>query len=112
MPSLPIMLANRDSIDVALIVCVLTLPLLFLVHYGLDYCCLVYARRFCKRQGYRISRWRCGPALDQSGVKTEYTLVVLDCLDGQNQHRLVRMLVWLFGIHRVLSDEKYPESHD
>jgi hypothetical protein len=25
---------------------------------------------------------------------------------------LVRLLVWLFGIRRVLSDEKFPESHD
>jgi hypothetical protein len=95
-----------------LIVCVLAVPLGYLVHCGLNYCCLVYARRFCRRQGFKIIRWRCGPALEQSGVKTEFTLVELDCLDGQNQQRLVRLLVWLFGIHRVLSDEKYPESRD
>ncbi len=101
-----------DEIVVVLIVGVLMVPLLFRVHCGIEYCCLVYARRFCRQQGFKISRWRCGPAFDRSGVKTEFTLVELDCLDGQNQRRLVRMLVWLFGIHIVLSDEKYPESHD
>jgi len=51
-------------------------------------------------------------AFDQSGVKTEFTIVELDCLDGQKQRKLVRLLVWVFGIRKVLNDEKYPESFD
>jgi hypothetical protein len=51
-------------------------------------------------------------AFDQSGVKTEFTIVEVDCLDGQKQRKLVRLLVWVFGIRKVLSDEIYPDSYD
>ncbi len=90
----------------------LALPLFYAVHCGLNYCCLRHAQRFCRRHGLAISRWRCGPAFDDSGVKTEFTLVELDCRDGQKQRRLVRLLVWPFGIRKVLSDDKYPQSAD
>jgi len=46
------------------------------------------------------------------GVKTEFTLVQLDCLDGQNQRRLVLLRVWPLGVRRLISDEIYPESYD
>jgi hypothetical protein len=46
------------------------------------------------------------------GVKTEFTLVQLDCLDGQKQRRLILLRVWLFGVRKLLSDEKYPEAYD
>jgi len=45
-------------------------------------------------------------------MKTEFTIVEVDCLDVQQQRRLIRMLVWIFGIRRVLSDELYPDSYD
>ena len=51
-------------------------------------------------------------AFDQSGAKTEFTIVELDCLDFQKQRRLIRLLVWVFGIRKVLSDEIYPDSYD
>jgi len=45
-------------------------------------------------------------------VKTEFTIVELDCLDAQKQRKLIRLLVWLFGVRKVLSNEIYPDSHD
>lgn len=51
-------------------------------------------------------------AFDQSGTKTEFTIIELDCLDLQKQRRLLRLLVWVFGIRKVLSDEIYPDSYD
>ena len=49
-------------------------------------------------------------AFGTSGVKTEYVILELDCLDVQKQRRLVRLLIGAFGIGKVLTDEKYPES--
>ena len=107
-----LILAKLDAVGVPLSIGagILALPLFYLLHSTLNYCYLVHARRFCRRQGFEISRWRCGPAFDQSGLKTEFTLVELDCLDGQKQRRFVRLLVWVFGIRKMLSDDKYEES--
>jgi hypothetical protein len=51
-------------------------------------------------------------AFDESGVKTEFTIVELDCLDGQHERKLVRLVAWVFGIRKLLSDEIYPDSYD
>jgi hypothetical protein len=114
MPSVLIAAARLSTAEFIFIVVagILALPLFYAVHRGLNYCYLTHARRFCRQHGFAISRWRCGPEFNQSGVKTEFTVVELDCFDGQKQRRLVRLLVWLFGIRRVLSDDKFPESHD
>lgn len=45
-------------------------------------------------------------------VKTEYTLVQLDCLDGQKQRRLILLRVWPLGVRKLISDEMYPENYD
>jgi hypothetical protein len=45
-------------------------------------------------------------------VKTEFTLVQLDCFDAQKQRRLVLLRVWLLGVRKMLSDEMYPERYD
>jgi hypothetical protein len=82
------------------------------VHCALDYCCVRHARRFCRRNGLEICRLRWQPAFEPSGVKTESTLIQLDCFDDQKQRRLVLLLVWPLGIRKMLSDEKYPESYD
>ena len=86
--------------------------LLWFVHCALDRVCVRHAQRFCRRQGFEICRTRCQPAFEPSGVKTESTLVQLDCLDAQKQRRLVLLLVWPFGVRKLVSDEKYPESYD
>lgn len=88
----------------------LVLPVFYLVHGGLAYCCLLHAQRFCRKNNLRINRWRCGPTFDASGSKTEFTLVELDCLDGQEKRKLVRLHVWVFGVHRILNIETFPES--
>ena len=86
--------------------------LLWVVHCGLDRVCIRHARRFCNRRSLDIRRVRCQPAFEPSGIKTEFTLVQLDCLEGQNQRRLVLLLVWPFGVRKLLSNEIYPESYD
>ena len=86
--------------------------LLWLVHCTLDRCCAGHARRFCRRKGLEVSRLRCQPAFEPSGVKTEFTMVQLDCLDGHNHRKLVELLVWPFGVRRVLADETYPAAYD
>ena len=91
---------------------ILGVLLMYAVHCALDRCCVRHARRFCRRKGLEVRRSRAGMAFDQSGVKTEFTIVEVDCLDGQKQRKLVRLLVWVFGIRKVLSDEIYPDSYD
>jgi hypothetical protein len=49
-------------------------------------------------------------AFEQFGPKTEFTIVELDCLDAQKQRKLIRLLVWLFGVREVLSIEPFPEE--
>jgi hypothetical protein len=36
----------------------------------------------------------------------------IDCLDDQKQRRLLQLLVWPFGVRRVLSEEAFPEPED
>lgn len=74
--------------------------------------CVRYARMFCCRSGleFRRARWR--PEFERSGIKTEFTLVQLDCLDAQRQRRLVLLSVWPFGVRKTVSDEPYPDSYD
>src|SRR6185295_8794921 len=86
--------------------------LLWFVHCTLDRVCMRHSRRFCSRSGLDIRRVRCQPAFEESGVKTEFTLVQLDCFDAHKQRRLVLLLVWPFGVRKLVSDEEYLESHD
>ncbi len=84
------------------------LPAFYFVHRVLGYCYFLYARQFCRKRDFEILRWRCGPQFDKSGVKTEYTIVELDCLDVHKQRKLVRLLVWIFGVRKILSDGAEP----
>jgi len=45
-------------------------------------------------------------------VKTEFSLVQLDCFNNQKQRRLVLLLVWPFGVRKLVSDEAYPINYD
>jgi hypothetical protein len=89
--------------------------LFWVVHCTLDRIIVKHARRFCIRRGLEISRVRWQPAFEPSGgkrVKTEFTLVQLDCLDAQKQRRLVLVLAWPLGVRKLVSDEIYPVSYD
>jgi hypothetical protein len=86
--------------------------LYWVVHCTLDRVCVRHARRFCIRSGLDVRRARWQPKFDASGVKTEFTLVQLDCLDAQKQRRLVFISVWPFGVRTMVSDEPYPDSYD
>lgn len=87
----------------------------WLVHCAMDSICMWHARRFCTGNGLEVNRVRCQSAFEKSGVKsgvkTESTLVQLDCFDIKKERRLVLMLTWPFGIRKQLSDEKYPEDY-
>ena len=103
-----------DDFQILLIILsVLSVPLLLLVHWGLERCYVRLARRFCAKRGFTPSRWRCGPAFDDTGVKTEYSIVELDCDHQQKGRQLVRLLVWIFGVRKVLSMGPFPvQEHD
>ena len=62
-------------------------------HIMLDRLCVRHAQRFCRRNGWEFRRARWQPELDPSGIKTEFTLVQLDCLDAQKHRRLVLLSV-------------------
>jgi hypothetical protein len=106
--------AELGAVEVMLIIAagILALPAFVLVRHGLEYCYLLHARRFCTKNDYKVVRWKRGPAFDNSGVKTEFTAFELDCVDAQGQRKLVRLLIWLFGIRKVLTDEVWPQSED
>ena len=97
------------STPVIIALVVLGLPayvyLFWLVHCACDRCCVRHARRFCKENGLEISRLRWQPAFYESGVKSEFTLVSLDCFDAQKQRKLVLLLAWPFGVRKVVSNE-------
>lgn len=99
-----------------IVIVVVGTPLLaylaWIVHCALDRVCVRHARRFCERSGLEISRVRWQMAFDAEGIKTEFTLVQLDCFDAEKQRKLLLLLVWPFGVRKLVSDEKYPESYD
>src|SRR4051812_12163725 len=101
----PFFLASAAEIVILGVVLVLTLPVWCLVHLALQRCYLMHARRFCRKHGYKLLRSRWRPARDNSGIKTELTLFELDCRDKNSQRRLVRLLIWIFGTRKVLTDE-------
>ena len=105
-------MSNKDTVIVLIMGGVLVLPLFYAVHCGLDYCCVRHAKRFCRRKGFDVCRFRWKPAFNNRGIKTEFTLVELDCFDVQKERRLVRLLVWPFGVRRVLIDDMYPDNYD
>ena len=92
-----------------------SLYLAWVVHCTLGRVCVRHARRFCRRHGLEICRVRWQPAFEPSRgkrVKTEFTLVQLDCFDAHKQRKLVLLQVWPFGVRKMVSDEKYPESYE
>jgi hypothetical protein len=92
-----------------------TLYFYWVVHCMLDRLCVRHARQFCRHRGWEVCRVRWQPETNLSGgkrVKTESTLVQLDCLDAQRRRRLILLLVWPFGVRRMVGDERYPESYD
>ena len=91
---------------------ILALPAFLAVHLGLRRVYLMHARRFCRKNGFAPVRWRGAPAFDSTGVKTEFSLLELDCLDAQGRRKLVRLLIWAFGVRKVLSVADYPETQD
>lgn len=91
--------------------------LLWFTHRALDRVCVRHARRYCIRQGLEVSRVRWQMEFERRpdgsrGVKTEFTLVQLDCLNAQKQRRLVLLSVWPLGVRKTVSDEPYPNSYE
>ena len=89
----------------------------WVVHRILDRVCVRHARSFCRRHGLEVSRVRWQMEFEvrpdgSRGVKTENTLVQLDCFDSQKHRKLVVLRVWPLGVRKLVSDEIYPESYD
>lgn len=89
-----------------------SLYLLLIVHRTLGRICVRHASRFCTRNGLAVQRARWQPQFDSSGIKTEFTMVQLDCLDAAKRRRLLLLSVWLFGVRTTISDQAYPDSYD
>jgi hypothetical protein len=86
----------------------------WLTHIMLGRLCMRHARRFCRHGGLEVRKSRWQPEFERSGagVKTEFTLVQLDCLNAQKQRRLILLSVWPFGVRKSISDEPYPDSYE
>lgn len=110
------MVMSRVLLIVGFVVAIpVVLYTFWIVHCTLDRVCVSHARRFCRRHGLEVCRVRWRPDFELSGgkrLKTEFTQVQLDCLDAQKQRRLVLVLVWLFGVRKLVSNEIYPASYD
>ncbi len=89
-----------------------SLYLFWVVHNALGRVCVRHARKFCQQKGLEICRARWQPAFDESGVKTDSTLVQLDCFDSHQRRKLIVLLVWPFGVRKMVGDEDYPTSYD
>jgi hypothetical protein len=103
------------SLLVLIGVALLALTLGWYVHLGIDRCCVLHARRWCKRRGIEIIRCGWGPAFDSSGMKTEFTWVDLDCREPDGGRIERRLRVWIFGVREVVmavpvSGEPSPEK--
>lgn len=81
-------------------------------HFILGRLCIRHAQRFCRRNGWEFRRARWQPEFEPSGVKTEFTLVQVDCLDAHKHRRLVLLSVWAFGVRQTIRDEIYPGDDD
>ena len=66
----------------------------------------------CRRSALEIQRVRWQPQFDASGIKTESTLVEIDCLDAEKRRRLVTLSVWPFGVRQVVGNAPFPTSAD
>ena len=112
-----IMLHTLLSIALVVVGVPAAVYLLWFIHCTLDRVCVRHARRFCRRHGLAASRVRWHTEFERRpdgtrGVKTEFTLVQLDCFDSQKQRRLVLLRVWPLGVRKLVSDEIYPQSYD
>ena len=103
-----------DIVTIALIVAcgILIVPLMWYVHCGLEQCYVRFGHRFCKKRGLNVSRCRCDPEFEDSGVKTESSIVEFDCTTSDGVRQLVKLRVWIFGIRKVLSIEPFPENQE
>jgi hypothetical protein len=86
-----------------IVIGILPLPLLFFAHVVLERTYLAYAYRFCRKRGLTVQKWR----KERVG---ESSFVELDCLDQEQRRRLVRLVVWIFGVRAVLSIEEFSDE--
>lgn len=114
--TIPRMNANLDLplLAVILIGIGVLVPLIYYGGYGVHrvlevYCYVPYARRFCRKRGLQPVRWRCGMAF-WGGMKTECSVVELNCLGGDGQEYVLELLVWIMGVRGVLKIEP-PVPH-
>ncbi len=100
---------HNISLILFIICCVITIPLLWWIHCLLELWYVWLGRRFCIKHSLTPSQWKLKPAFTDSGIKTEYTFVELFCIHPENGKFRVRLLVWIFGVHAILSIEPFFE---
>jgi len=62
-----------------------------------------HVRRYCRRNSLKLLGCRYRPAMNDSGIKTEFYYYELDCVDADEKEHLVKLLVWPLGVKRDLS---------
>ena len=88
---------------------IISMPLFALIHNFYNYRCLRHAQKYCLSHDLKMSRYIVSPAFENR-IKTEDSIVEMDCTDAQGKRRYIRMLVWPFGFIKILSDEPFPEE--
>lgn len=84
-----------------LVLGIITLPLYWLTHILLQSWYQFLARRWCARQGMTPLRWRSGPEFDSTGIKTEFTVVEVECDHPEDGRKYVQLRIWVFGVRQV-----------
>jgi hypothetical protein len=73
---------------------------LLFVHQGIASCCCWRLRKHCLRVGLTPIVGRYRPHRDPDGVKTESLEFEVACRTASGEPRLVRSIVWPFGIRK------------
>ena len=103
---------DTPTIVAIVLAAILAIPLMWYVHCGLERCYVRYGQRFCKKRDLAISRVRCGPEFEDSGVKTEFSIVEFDCTTAEGVRKLVKLRVWIFGVRKVLGIDDFPKEKE
>jgi hypothetical protein len=100
------------EISILIVVALIIVPLMYLVHLGLNRICFRHVTRYCEANGIMIDGWRISPEFDHQGVKTENTQIEVLTSDEKNGKRVFRFVVWVLGIRRISEHPHAPEADE
>ena len=101
---------SNTEIFVLIGAALVSLPLLFLVHSILNRVCFRHVKRYCIANNIEIAGWRTSPEFDNRGTKTENTQIEVYTFSDRQEKRVLRFIVWAFGIRSVSEHPFDPED--